>query len=118
MIKTIQKFVRRAGTRVQLAIVKALGIDTFVSNTAARLNAMERHLDSLTTTVVDIPASRRGNTTIIVASEVGGGRVKVIQEQFDSIREFEQFCRSHFPQIYNARRRYVDAPEIYRGDLF
>lgn len=67
-------------------------------------------------TYLDIPSSSKSSTTIVVASQLGGGYVRVFNIHFGNLSELRHFMDSRFPGWQDPRRGVVDAgPDVKRS---
>jgi len=82
-----------------------------------RLQDLENCIAPLTQINLDI---ERYQSTIIIATHLGGGRVKIIPYKFDSLQDFTNYVK-HLERIYKANINVVDSYDnkcfwrIYNG---
>lgn len=94
-------------------------VERTATNALSHADRVNREIADAQRTIIDLGA-RPGDTTIIVASQLGGGRVHVLHDSFQSLTEMERFMDSRFPGWRRPRgrndcRRIFDTP---RGEMF
>lgn len=97
-----------------------LGIDDIeLCAVAAENHAKELHREVMASerVMIDLSATSRNDTVIIVASELGGGKVHAMSRRFGSIREFQDFMDNHFPG-WRKRQSIHDLPYDMKSGRF
>lgn len=107
MIRVIPRLNARFEAWLRRRLITWLGVDRAMASAASaegHAAAMRREIMESERVMIDL-GSHRSDTTVIVASQLNGGRVHVLHMNFGSLREFTDFMDSHFPGWRRPRGR-------------